>query len=1026
MRELPTLEKGDAAMQEYRVSWELFQQGRYEQAIAGLKALIAHETGFWRAYRTLVDAYERRQELDEAERHFQAIATADSSVGMAEWALAYVAWIRQRFPDAVRHAVRCVSVSPGAWPCYEMLGRSTSYSRHPSQDAESRDSDLRRAGVAPLNRLVFLTAAHVEGGHRSEARTEAVAGLEQARTVGDADLALYFLQALASGTGLSHSGSRQQMDALAGALRAAARLGDDGAYFLLASQWVVSLLDAGDADTGYRLRNALLPQLRARTLWILLADVVTSPAQFEADHGNVEEAVRLFSEAIEYYRRVGELKGAISRIFRIADIRLNNGQYEEAIHWYEEARRANQDPHFAIYEGFALRGIGNAYGRMGEYLKALDLQQRSIPEFEKARRPDCVGASLGNIGALYLEMGSAQEAISYFQRALASAMRFDDGDGQEENLVNLGDARLRLGQPAKAIEYLRRALKLADATTYSMATSAALRGLGLAESRLGHMPAAMEWYTRALDLAAKSKLPVEEAQALELLGRSDVRMGRVAEARTRFEEAVKTGDAIGSAEVALAARRGLASLALRAGNWHEARDTLQTAIQHLEQMRATVPTPELRTSYLRDRAGVYEDMLYTLERLDRAEPAADWAREAFGYAERARARAFLEMLAESRTLSAQTAAPLDAANAQTQAVDTTTLEYALGDRISLLWVVTSRQIRMLRLPPRPVIEKQIRAFRDLIASPLGPGTDLNRWRAAAGNLWTSLLGPAGADVSRSAKWVIVPDGVLHYLPFEALVSPAGRCVVEDHTVVYAASSSALAALRQSRYFTPSGKELLAYGDPDLGSGDGTLPAVVRSVYRSAGFGLGPLPNTRREIQSIASVFPPSQSVVRLGAAATESSLKQSDLTQYRRLHFATHAVMDERSPARSGVVLTLNDPGGEDGILRMSEIAKLKLNADVVVLSACRTGLGALVRGEGLVGLTRAFQYAGASRVVVSLWEVDDAATADLMQAFYSAMGRGRSPGEALRAAKAGMLTAGAPTYRHPYYWAPFVLAGPE
>ena len=157
--------------------------------------------------------------------------------------------------------------------------------------------------------------------------------------------------------------------------------------------------------------------------------------------------------------------------------------------------------------------------------------------------------------------------------------------------------------------------------------------------------------------------------------------------------------------------------------------------------------------------------------------------------------------------------------------------------------------------------------------------------------------------------------------------------------------------------------------------------------------------------------------------AKESALKRSDLTRYRRIHFATHAFLDERVPARSGIALSLDDPG-EDGMLRMSEILGLRLNAELVVLSACRTGLGKVVRGEGMVGLTRAFQQAGAERVAVSLWEVSDAPTADLMRAFYARIRDGLSPAEALASAKRVFLAGRPAAYASPYYWAAFVLNG--
>ena len=162
----------------------------------------------------------------------------------------------------------------------------------------------------------------------------------------------------------------------------------------------------------------------------------------------------------------------------------------------------------------------------------------------------------------------------------------------------------------------------------------------------------------------------------------------------------------------------------------------------------------------------------------------------------------------------------------------------------------------------------------------------------------------------------------------------------------------------------------------------------------------------------------------MGLDASEAAVKHEKLSEYRRVHFATHAVIDEEIPARSGVVLSLVDTGEEDGILRMPEIFNLELNADLVVLSACRTGLGKLIKGEGMVGLTRAFMYAGTPRVAVSLWEVNDLATADFMKAFYRHMKAGESAGMALRAAKLSMIHSGARDYRHPYFWAPFVLVG--
>ena len=152
--------------------------------------------------------------------------------------------------------------------------------------------------------------------------------------------------------------------------------------------------------------------------------------------------------------------------------------------------------------------------------------------------------------------------------------------------------------------------------------------------------------------------------------------------------------------------------------------------------------------------------------------------------------------------------------------------------------------------------------------------------------------------------------------------------------------------------------------------------------------------------------------------------KSEKLSLYKYLHFAAHGNVDEAHPARSGIVLSpLTDPK-EDGTLQMNEIMQLKLNADLVTLSACRTGLGKLLHGEGMIGLTRAFIYAGANSVVVSLWNVNDVATASLMKSFYQNLQSGMPKAEALRQAKLELLTGEKRAWRHPYYWAPFVLIG--
>lgn len=253
----------------------------------------------------------------------------------------------------------------------------------------------------------------------------------------------------------------------------------------------------------------------------------------------------------------------------------------------------------------------------------------------------------------------------------------------------------------------------------------------------------------------------------------------------------------------------------------------------------------------------------------------------------------------------------------------------------------------------------------------------------------------------------MPDGLLHYLPFEALIHNE-HYLVEDHEISYVPSASILVQGQHSKGDAETGDrmELLAFGDPIFGPElqasvtkkprSGRID-VMRNARASRGFQLPPLPRTRDEVQYIASLFPADRTTLYLGKDSTEDAVKRESLRRYRRLHFATHSLIDEVSPSRSAVVLTL-DPE-DDGFLDVNEISELDLDCDLVVLSACQTGRGQLLSGEGIVGLSRAFLYAGARSVVVSLWSVSDISTGHLMKTFYQHLAGNLGNAAALRLA---------------------------
>ncbi|HVS00086.1 MAG TPA: CHAT domain-containing protein, partial [Thermoanaerobaculia bacterium] len=376
------------------------------------------------------------------------------------------------------------------------------------------------------------------------------------------------------------------------------------------------------------------------------------------------------------------------------------------------------------------------------------------------------------------------------------------------------------------------------------------------------------------------------------------------------------------------------------------------------------------------------------------------------------------------------------------------LEYSLGEERSYLWAVSSDGLRSFDLPPQREIEDLARrAYGELSTVESGS----RRGPAVVEALSRILLRPAWSEVTRARRLAVVLDGALYVLPFAALPVPgpgrgwdsssSWKPLLESHEVVYLPSATTLVTQRRRLEQRPPATKLAAViADPVFAADDprfarasgasGKPRAAMTEPARARGTrGLLPvferLPSTEQEARNIAGLAPAGQVRTVLALDATRESVLAGDFRTYRVLHFATHGVADTRNPELSGLVLSLVDAAGRprEGFLGLSDIYELDLDAGLVVLSGCRTALGKEVRGEGLMGITRGFLYAGVPRVVASLWKVEDRTTAELMGRFYQAMWRqGLSPAAALRAAQRSLRQE--PRYRSPYSWAGFVLQG--
>jgi CHAT domain-containing protein/tetratricopeptide (TPR) repeat protein len=422
--------------------------------------------------------------------------------------------------------------------------------------------------------------------------------------------------------------------------------------------------------------------------------------------------------------------------------------------------------------------------------------------------------------------------------------------------------------------------------------------------------------------------------------------------------------------------------------------------------------------------------------------------------------------------------PLTLQQVQQQVVDdkTTLLEYSLGDERSYLWAVTPSSVALYRLPARDAVDQQAQAMRAALlegrqgqrivvgagdtrglglGAPAGPGNP-SAFAAASNALYKTAVEPA-ASLIGDKRLLVVADGGLNYVPFEALVTTGGGAdygslpyLVKTNEVVYAPSASVVGVIRQQGA-KPSGKDMLIVADPVFNVNDPRAKGAAATATGSAdtrGLGLASaltdvagapatppatgiqlqrLNGTRIEADQIAKLARASgaRADVWLDLDANELKVGTTDIKNYRILHIATHGLMDAERPQFTGLVLSLVGNKAGDGFLRTDEIFNLGLNSRLVMLSACETGLGKQKRGEGVIGLTRAFMYAGTPTVGVSLWSVADASTAQLMTDFYKRLlaTADGSPTTAMRAAQTTMI-ASKTKFSAPYYWAPFVLVG--
>ncbi|MBP0027314.1 tetratricopeptide repeat protein [Roseofilum sp. Guam] len=779
--------------------------------------------------------------------------------------------------------------------------------------------------------------------------------------------------------------------------------------------------------------------------------------------GDIEQALYFFVQARRIYQERNFPEGEVNTLTWIANLYFRSGDYPEAFGFYREALRLTQTINNPKKEAGIWSKLGGIYLELGDREKAIASYEQALQIYRNLGNARREGETLEDLGIVYEQLKETEKALEFYDDSLtlfeAGGLRWKLG----ASLRKIGQLHFELGNLEPALRFFNQSLIVADRRYDFLYVE-----LGKVHTELGHLEQAWDAFNTALKLD-----PVPETKADTLLGmaRIERQRGNLNMALNRIEAAIALIEEVRARKNSPEERQTFFAakqlyyefyidLLMELHQHHPTKGYDAQALNINERSRPRSLLELLAEANTDIRKGVDPDLVLQerrlqqqLDALDRREVAlyqAEFTQEQVVNLKQERQYLLNQYKALQRKI--REVSPSYAALTQPEPVtleeiqqnildrDTLVLQYALGEERSFLWAITQDRLTSYILPSRQDIEQKARQFRGDIGHPRSRHQPQKA--IASGEALNSLILQPLREHSDKKRLAIVADGALHYIPFSALPNPHARennlsSLVEAYELVHLPSLSTLAILRQDFSQRQSAPQQLAIvADPVFSRDDERLEnhpssstsnsvSLLPRATTDIGVQLQRLPGTRQEAEAIASLIPESQRIQAFDFEANYAFATHTPLNQYRTVHFATHGILNSVNPELSGLVLSLIDEQGNpsNGFLRLHDIYNLDLSADLVVLSACQTGLGKEIQGEGLIGLTRGFMYAGTPRVLVSLWNVDDAATAEMMTRFYRLMWQEQlSPTKALQEAQLEMQTE--TQWRAPFYWAGFTLQG--
>jgi len=824
--------------------------------------------------------------------------------------------------------------------------------------------------------------------------------------------------------------------------------------------------------------------------------------------GKFKDSITYFEKAVDLARQIGSLDHEAKCLRQESLSHWELSDIEEYLKLNIRALRLMKSTKNRREEGICNNNIGLYYWKHYDYSKALKYFQLGINLADEQNDPENKANGLANICLIYSAFGDYEKALEYSNKVLKIDKELQNNYYIAAELNNIGNIYLNYGMLNYGMQKKGEELFGYALASYTESLSIAYKINNVKISctilnNIGELCFTERNYYLALDYYSKSLEKANEINDLELISQLNNNIGNVNLAVNSFKKgveyyirAIELARKIKAGKILWEAYFGLGQCYEKEGNYLRALESYEKSIDVIDKIRSQINLDTFKAGYVRNKSKVYERLIDLLLKMKTERNPFARDDEVFYFVERAKARAFLECLAESRidvqqSLSEEQRAELSGSSGRISALffdlaktenlkqsraairekivqeednyvrliskirtdnpaitslvspepcqlkkiqdeleddKTALVEYFLGDVRSLAIVITKNSLGISPLPSRLEIENSLRAYLKYLSLP--PETEFDA-RTAARRICDELLfGLKRPEYQNIEKLIVVPDGILYYLPFEALayeeIGHRLHYLVERYQVSYAPSASVYAFLNAERREQTILKGLLAFGDPEypneMANRNSKLDAGFwAESYINGGFVFSPIPNSRREVRKISKYFPRDQREIYLGKDAREDILKTSKSKNYQIIHFACHSFLDQEHPVRSALVLSQNHENGEDGFLQVRELYNLRLNANLIILSACQTGRGTLEKNEGILGLPRIFFYAGADSVVSTLWPIGDESTAVFMEKLYRNLSSGCSKATALALTKREMLRS---KYSFPYYWAGYILSG--